>query len=251
MGIRGLTNDPGALKLTIKKFYRASGASTQLKGVIPDIVLPSILNESKEIGETALENPLPWDTIHSAKFDHLNLVDPFLPELRKRSAGRLATDKEYGYVREDIEFFKKQQADKTVSLNEKVRLTEKEEIDARVKARDKERLARQEPTEKTYEITLKLAQQPGLPPPLARTNSAVARASAAKSPTVAVTGANSTAAAVKEVPTSDAPSLESELDEDKPPAVDAALIESERILVDYLSLWLKGNLAATGQSALR
>src|SRR6266436_8051537 len=49
-----LTNDPGDLKLTIKKFYRASGASTQLKGVVPDIVLPSIFNESKEIGEQAL-----------------------------------------------------------------------------------------------------------------------------------------------------------------------------------------------------
>jgi carboxyl-terminal processing protease len=250
MGIRGLTNDPGALKLTIKKFYRASGASTQLKGVVPDIVLPSILNESKEIGETALENPLPWDTIHSAKFDHLNLVEPYLSELRKRSAGRVSTDKEYGYVREDIEFFKKQQADKTVSLNEQVRLKEKEEIDARVKARDKERLARQEPSEKTYEITLKLAQQSGLPAPMAKTNSPVAKASSGKSPLVAVAGTNSTVAAAKEAPSS-SPALEGDLDEDKPPAVDAALIESEHILMDYVSLWPKGNLATAGQSSFR
>src|SRR4029077_5547513 len=61
----GLTNDPGAVKLTIKKFYRASGASTQLKGVTPDIILPSIPSESKDIGETALENPMTWDTIAS------------------------------------------------------------------------------------------------------------------------------------------------------------------------------------------
>ena len=66
---RGLTNDPGALKLTIKKFYRPSGASTQLKGVVPDIILPSLFNESKDIGETALDNPLAWDTIPSAKYD--------------------------------------------------------------------------------------------------------------------------------------------------------------------------------------
>src|SRR4026208_1804927 len=45
------TNDPGALKLTIKKFYRPSGVSTQLKGVVPDIILPSVFNESKDIGE--------------------------------------------------------------------------------------------------------------------------------------------------------------------------------------------------------
>src|SRR5205814_5910416 len=44
-----LTNDPGALKLTIKKFYRASGASTQVKGVVPDIILPSVFTESKDI----------------------------------------------------------------------------------------------------------------------------------------------------------------------------------------------------------
>jgi len=133
MGIRGLTNDPGALKLTIKKFYRASGASTQLKGVVPDIILPSILSESKDIGEAALENPLPWDTIRSAKFDKVNMVEPYLGELRKRSSERVATDKEFSYIRQDIEFFKKQQADKTISLNEKVRLKEKEEADARAR----------------------------------------------------------------------------------------------------------------------
>src|SRR5439155_19398071 len=49
-----LTNDPGALKLTIKKFYLPSGASTQLKGVVPDIVLPSVFNDAKEFGESAL-----------------------------------------------------------------------------------------------------------------------------------------------------------------------------------------------------
>jgi carboxyl-terminal processing protease len=57
-GLNRATNDPGALKITIRKFYRAGGASTQLKGVMPDIVLPSVLNYSKEIGEVALENPL-------------------------------------------------------------------------------------------------------------------------------------------------------------------------------------------------
>jgi carboxyl-terminal processing protease len=250
MGVRGLTNDPGALKLTIKKFYRASGASTQLKGVVPDIILPSVLNESQDIGEKALENPLPWDTIASAKFDHLNMVEPYLPELRKRSAERVRTDKEFSYIREDMAFFNKQQADKTVSLNEKVRLTEKEEVDARIKARDKERLARQETPETTYEITLKQALLPGLPPPFVPTNSVTARASI-KSSTLPAAGTNSTVAAAKE--SSSSPSnLDSESDEDKPPAVDADLIESEHILVDYLSLLPKGNLATAtaGQSAV-
>jgi hypothetical protein len=111
-------------------------------------------------------------------------------------------------------------------------------------------LARQEPSEKTYEITLKLAQQSGLPAPMAKTNSPVAKASSGKSPLVAVAGTNSTVAAAKEAPSS-SPALEGDLDEDKPPAVDAALIESEHILMDYVSLWPKGNLATAGQSSFR
>src|SRR5882724_9470632 len=62
------TNNPGAVKITIRKFYRASGASTQLKGVTPDVVLPSVNNHA-EVGEASLENPLPWDTIASAPYE--------------------------------------------------------------------------------------------------------------------------------------------------------------------------------------
>src|SRR5581483_8915484 len=122
---------------------------------------------------------------------------------------------------------------------------EKEEADARMKARDKERLARPEPLEKTYEITLKLAQQPGLPPPLGKTNATMAKVSSTKTASPGIGGTNSTAAVAKESATS--ATLDNELDEDKPPAVDAPLIESEHILVDYLSLLSKGNLAAAIQ----
>ena len=234
-----LTNDPGALKLTIKKFYRASGASTQLKGVVPDIVLPSIFNESKEIGEQALENPLPWDTIASAKYEHLNLVEPYLPELRKRSSQRIATDKDFAYIREDIELFKKQQADKTVSLNERQRLQEKEEADTRQKARDKERLARSEPVEKVYEITLKRALLPGLPPPLAKTNLLAAKLSS-QAAGLPVAGTNASAYATKDV--LGTPVLDDDAEDEKPGLVDADLKETESILLDYVYLLPKGNL---------
>ncbi len=236
---RSLTNDPGALKLTIKKFFRPSGASTQLKGIIPDIVLPAVANESKDIGESALEHPLPWDTIPSARYDHFNLVDPYLPELRRRSEERVAAEREFAYVREDIEQFKKHQADKTISLNEKQRLKEQEEAEARQKARDKERLAQPDPPEKVYELTLKQAALPGLPPPVAKTNAALARLSAR-----AGASTNSAAAATGAAPG------EAALDEaepEKPPAPDAALVEAEHILVDYLSVLPKGNLVTAGQ----
>ena len=68
------TNDPGTVKITIRKFYRVSGASTQLKGVVPDLVLPDVLNYSTQFGESSLENPLPWDTVSNVNYSKLNLA---------------------------------------------------------------------------------------------------------------------------------------------------------------------------------
>jgi carboxyl-terminal processing protease len=237
--------DPGALKLTIKKFYRASGASTQLEGVTPDIVLPSVLNEMKEIGEKSLDNPLPWDTIRSAKYDRLNLVNPYLPELSKRSNQRIAAEREFDYVREDIAQYKKAQADKTVSLNEQQRLKEMEETDARNKARDKERLARPEPKETVYELTMKQVELPGLPSPLERTNSAAWKL-AHKGIESASVSTNSAAVAGSRL----APDVGSEDDEEKPAPVDSTLNEAEHILQDYISVWPKPNLATAAHPVL-
>src|SRR5688572_28404940 len=165
----GSTNNPGALKITIRKFYRASGSSTQLKGVVPDIVLPSV-NNHMEVGEGALENPLPWDTITPANYTKLNRVEPLLPELRKRSDTRVAIDRDFGYIREDIDRYKKLVAEKSVSLNEAQRLQEKLESEERTKARKKDLASRPELPGKTYEITLKQVDEPGLPAPLSKTN---------------------------------------------------------------------------------
>ena len=82
------TNDPGELKVTIRKFYRISGASTQLKGVMPDMVLPDVFNYSTQIGESNLDNPLAWDTIEPAKYDKFNMVQPYLGGLTQRSGTR-------------------------------------------------------------------------------------------------------------------------------------------------------------------
>jgi carboxyl-terminal processing protease len=237
---RSLTNDPGALKLTIKKFFRPSGASTQLKGVVPDIILPSVANESKDIGEASLDNPLPWDTIESARFNHLNLVEPYLPELRRRSTERIATNTDYAYVREDIEQFLKHQADKTISLNEQQRLKEQEEAEARQKARNEERLARQEPPEKVYELTLEQASLPGLPPPVTRTNATVAKLTA---PAAAGTPGASTTSAAAGAAGADNPD---EAEVEQPPAADPPLAEAEQILLDYLSLLPKGGVTTAG-----
>lgn len=219
-------NDPGSLKLTIRKFYRPSGSSTQLKGVLPDIVLPSV-NNVADVGESAADNPLPWDTIENARFERLDRVEPYLAELIRRSHQRVASDPEFGYVREDIEQYKKTKADKTVSLNLAERLKEKEEADARQKARDAERRARKLAEQTMYEITLALADLPGLPPPLTATNSTAAT-------TNALPAEASEAATASADTTPDDP--EAELEEPKPDRPDYVLHEAERILLDYLSL---------------
>jgi carboxyl-terminal processing protease len=160
------TNDPGTVKITIRKFYRVSGASTQLKGVVPDIILPDVLNYSDDIGETSLENPLPWDTIPSVSYDKLNLVEPYLAKLRGESDARIATNQDFSYIQQDIEQFKKLQADKTESLNEREQIKDRLANQARQKMRDQERESRKSSGMKIYEITVENADKPGLPEPM-------------------------------------------------------------------------------------
>jgi carboxyl-terminal processing protease len=239
-----LATDPGAMKITIKKFYRPSGASTQGNGVVPDIILPSVLGESKELGENTLENALDADSVPSAEYERLNLVAPYLPALRKQSSLRLVADPEYTYIRQDIEIYKKLEADKTVSLNENQRLKQKEQDDAREKAREKERLARKPPTEIVHELTLQQVDKPGLPPPVEKTNS-LAKLLPQKNLGGSAGVTNASVEGKTKVRGLD-DDLEGGLDEEKPPVEDAALVEAEHILVDYLSVLPSASLVTSG-----
>ena len=160
------TNNLGALKLTIRKFYRINGESTQLKGVIPDIVLPSV-NNYAEIGESSIPNAMQWDTIPSTKYEPVNqITKPMVDDLKNHSTTRIAVDKDFAYILEEIERFKKAQAEKTISLNEKQRVKEKEDAKKRTEARKEELKKRPLADYLTYEITLKNVDKPGLPSPL-------------------------------------------------------------------------------------
>jgi carboxyl-terminal processing protease len=220
------TTDPGTLKITIRKFYRVSGASTQLKGVVPDIILPDILNYSDEIGETSLENPLPWDTIRGEKYDKLNLVDPYLTALRTHSDSRIATNQDFIYINQDIEQFKKLQADKSVSLNEREQIKERQTNQERQKARDAERDARKASNMKIYEITVENSDKPGLPEPVSfdaasKTNETASMDIASlKTNQIAASSSTSAVAAINK----------------QTPPLDPALIETANILEDYISL---------------
>ncbi|NUN92347.1 MAG: carboxy terminal-processing peptidase [Verrucomicrobiae bacterium] len=143
----------GALKLTVQKFYRVSGGSTQYRGVIPDLQWPSPMDDLK-ISEAALKYPLPYNEIAPAYYRPVNRVAPFLPELKQRFQARLAKDPEFAYVREDIERLKAQLADKTVSLNLAARQKERSENQARIEKREKDRKGRMSSEWKVTEITI-------------------------------------------------------------------------------------------------
>jgi carboxyl-terminal processing protease len=159
--------DPGALKLTISKFYRPSGASTELRGVQSDIVIPAV-SGVLPIGESKLDDPLPWDTIPAQRYKPFGQVTPYLGALRDGSARRLAADPAFEELRPEIARLKSRLDDDSVSLSETERRRERAEQKTFEKAIAATAEAAQAAVP-TYEITVKAAGQPGLPPRLTST----------------------------------------------------------------------------------
>ena len=143
----------GQLKLTIQKFYRVSGGSTQSHGVTPDIVLPSALDAVK-FGESYLPHFLPYDEIPAARIERWNRPAPPLEGLRRLAALRVARDPEFQYIISDTDRLKARMTEKTVALNEATRLAEKLDNEHRAAARKTERTARHVAPLPTTEITL-------------------------------------------------------------------------------------------------
>jgi carboxyl-terminal processing protease len=132
----------GAVKFTIQKYYLPSGASTQLKGVVPDITLASI-EDYLPIGEADLPRALVWDSIATSKFDGAPLDPKILSPLKAASVARQEKLEEFSYLRKNVEWFKTRQEQKLVSLNLEERRTQKATDDAfrkEMKA-EKERIA--------------------------------------------------------------------------------------------------------------
>jgi carboxyl-terminal processing protease len=160
MPFLGGGSEAGALKLTIQKFYRIAGGSTQLKGVVSDIRLPSLFDQP-EIGEGSLKGPLPYDTVDPVPFDRVD-KPLFKPELARRSAARVAADPEFSYITEDLDRIKKRVAENRISLNEKVRRAELDEEKARKDQRTAERAKHKAPELKDYTLTLDNISKPEL-----------------------------------------------------------------------------------------
>ncbi|PKQ42349.1 tail-specific protease [Pseudomonas sp. YY-1] len=120
----------GELKLTLAKFYRVSGQSTQHQGVIPDILYPDVM-DTKDIGESALPAALPWDSIRPAITPELDPIKPFLTELKARHDQRTIKDPDFVFTRDRLTLAKKLMAETTVSLNEQARRARQAEVEAK------------------------------------------------------------------------------------------------------------------------
>ena len=131
----------GSLKVTIQKFYRIAGGSTQREGVKADVILPSRY-DAMEVGESFLKEPLPYDTIKEMTYD-MAPTNP-LPAalLRERSSGRVQANPEFGYVTDYITRTQELIRKNTMPLNETTRLAEDKISEDRLNGQKAERKAR-------------------------------------------------------------------------------------------------------------
>jgi carboxyl-terminal processing protease len=124
----------GQLKLTTEKFYRITGNSTQLKGVEPDLALPSPFN-ADEMGESSQPTALPYDEVENAGFVKTNNInEKIISKLDSKFQSRLKSDEALKELVVDLEEYKSQKDKKEYSLNYELRKKEKEETENNRKA---------------------------------------------------------------------------------------------------------------------
>jgi carboxyl-terminal processing protease len=135
------SNKFGQLKLTIAKYYRISGGSTQNLGVVPDITYPSYF-DAEEFGESSQISALPWDQINATDYKLFSDINKILPELNSSSERRRKNDSEFQYLLDDIKEYKETKNQMYISLNEEVRKLKKEAEDEMEFQRENERRQR-------------------------------------------------------------------------------------------------------------
>ena len=145
----------GQLTVTIGKFYRITGESTQHRGVEPDIALPSAISLD-DVGESSLEAALPWDRIQSVPFQAWR-QPPSLPSvaaLQQAAAARNASDADYTWLTADIATLEGLRKQKSLSLNLVTRRTERTKLDAdRLERENQRRIAQGKPPLKALDDT--------------------------------------------------------------------------------------------------
>jgi carboxyl-terminal processing protease len=136
----------GQLTVTIGKYYRVTGDSTQHRGVEPDITLPSLLN-TDDIGESTRESALPWDRINAARFTPGPSEVPVVTLLSREHEQRIANNPDFAALQADVEALDQLRSLREVSLNLVKRRAERDAIDA-------ERLARENARRKARGLAL-------------------------------------------------------------------------------------------------
>jgi len=121
--------DHGQLKLTHAKFYRISGESTQHKGVVPDISFPT-LYDKEEIGESALDGALPWDTVRPVRHGRFIGFSPILDQLKSLHEKRTASNPDFVFMREQVKRLEELRGDTEMSLNETTLKQERDDAEA-------------------------------------------------------------------------------------------------------------------------
>ena len=121
--LMALGDKKGSLKLTTSSYYRINGGSTQLKGVTPDIIIPSLFDVA-DTGEKELDYALPWDTIQPALFTRFDNYEDLIPQLKTASIERREKDEEFQSFLDKRNKLEDKFNSKLISLNLKNRLAE-------------------------------------------------------------------------------------------------------------------------------
>jgi carboxyl-terminal processing protease len=125
----------GQLNLTIAKFYRISGNSTQHKGVTPDVKFPSIIPMDK-YGEDTEPSALPFDIIAKSDYTKVGDFTAVVPQLNKLHNQRMSASNSYKYLMEDIAEFTKRENEKSITLNEQQMKKQRDADEAKAFERD-------------------------------------------------------------------------------------------------------------------
>jgi carboxyl-terminal processing protease len=218
----------GQVKLTRSKFYRISGESTQHRGVLPDITFPDFYDAYDDIGESSLDGALPWDTVRPVEFRTYFPVQAFLPKLRELHEARAAESPDFQYMIDQIERTRQLREREMLPLNEEVVKADREQT-RRIEF-EAENLRR-----KLKGLELKEWVEED---DLYRDEVANADDSDSSSAEESVESTEIAIEEALEASASSTPVAEADVDEDaeEPEETDPLLLESGRILADFINL---------------
>lgn len=219
----------GQVKLTRSKFYRISGESTQHRGVIPDITFPDFYEAYDDIGESSLDGALPWDTVRPVEFRAYYPVQAYLPKLQELHAKRAAESPDFNFIKEQIDRTRVLREREQISLNEAIVKAEREELkrsefEAENLRRQLKGLPLKEWIDEDAEAELALSES---------------SENSDESSNESSNDSSKTSAALASTTSSDDESEEPE----EPEELDPLLLESGRILADFINL-SSGSLSA-------